>query len=142
MSAHNSLKKPTATLGVCVEGFRLLQLFNIYFNQAVQFYSLFTSFILNTIYVLPVNKINQNFGPSLMTQEHIIGSVIVSVDIIEHIDMFFISFLIFLVLEAFGTEQHLIFCSVSPPTNGLTAALFKAAPFCNIRKLENFFLKF
>lgn len=108
----------------------------------VQFYSLFTSFVLNTISVLPVNKKSQNFGPSLMTQEDIIGSVIVRVDIIEHIDMFLMSFLIFLVLEAFGsvlTEQHLIFGSVSPPTNNLTAALFKATPFCNIRKLENFF---
>lgn len=134
-------------LGVCAEGFRLLQLVNSCYHsdtyQVVQFYSLFTSFILNTIYVLPVKKKSQNFGPSLMTQGHIIGSVIVSMDIIEHSDMFLISFLIFLVLEAFGTvltEQHLIFSSVSPPTNGLTAALVKATPFCKRRKLGNFFV--
>lgn len=36
-----------------------------------------------------------------MTQEHIIGSVIVIVDITEHMDMFLISILVFLVLEAF-----------------------------------------
>lgn len=88
---------------------------------------------------------SQNFGPSLMTQEHIIGSVIVSVDIVENIDKFLISFLIFLVLEAFGTvltEQHLIFGSVSPPTYDLAAALFKATPFCNIRNLETFYFNF
>lgn len=31
---------------------------------------------------------SQNFGPSLMTQEHIIGSVIVSVDIVENMTSF------------------------------------------------------
>lgn len=49
VSARDGLKKPTATLGVCVGGFLLLQIFNICCHSntyLVQFLSLFASFVL------------------------------------------------------------------------------------------------